>query len=382
MIEITYIGTYATGTLHQMFDTCFLHVCALVSSRVDCYKHSSTFDFIQNKGEQYSFINKVVFHPIKVVSGESRFKVLLKSILSAFQNVHLYLKTPKNRVVVINYNNVFALHMLNIACRISKTKLFIVCHGEMDLLQDDRGGLLAKLNRTILKSFFKKSKIDNNLHFIVLGDSILLNLKDCISNVSFKHFFSINHPYYIESSERKTLRTNDDTLHLGLIGTLSVEKGLKDFMSLVELLEERAVKCEYSIVGRLNTHEYDDFLDKHNILVAWDYLSREEMEKRVSELDCVLYFYPSNSYKLIASGAIFDAISMRIPVVAIRNDYFEYVFKEITFPSFLCNDIKEMASLIESKAFLNYSNNQIDWSSFCPEKVAEQFREILQEIGA
>lgn len=381
MSKITYIGTYATGVLHQMFDTCFLHVCALISSRVDCYKHKSTFDYIKEKGNQYGYIDNIVFHPIHVISGEGRFIDLFKSIIGAFQNVLLYTKCSSEQTVVINYNNIFALRILNLACKRKKTKLFVVCHGEMDLLQDDRGGLLAKLNRKLLKSFFNSCNIAQNFYFIVLGDSILDNLKKCIPTSSYKKFFSINHPYYIENKQIDNRKEDSGELNLGLIGTLSIEKGLDSFMNFVELLEENKVKCHYSIVGRLNTHEYDDFMSRHNIDIAWDYLSREEMEKRVSKLDCVLYFYPSNSYKLIASGAIFDPISMRIPVIAIKNDFFEYVFKEIKYPAYLCDDINAMASVIESKEFINYPESNIDWTAFSPEKVANSFKEILKSIS-
>ena len=381
MWKITYIATYATGVLHQMFDTCFLHVCALVSSRVDCYKHKSTIGFIKEKGNQYGYINDIFFHPIHIISEKGRFSVLFKGIIGAFQNLLLYSKCSSERIVVFNYNNVFALRLLNFACKIKKTKLIVVCHGEMDLLQDDRGGLLAKLNRKILKSFFYHSSIAHNFHFIVLGDSIYKNLKSCIPANSYKHFFSINHPYYIESKPYEHRTKSIRELNLGLIGTLSVEKGLESFMNFVELLDEKQIKCNYSIVGRLNTHDYDDFMNMHNIDIAWNYLSREEMEERVSRLDCVLYFYPSNSYKLIASGAIFDPISMRIPVVAIKNDFFEYVFREIKYPAYLCNDINEMASIIESQVFLQYPDSNIDWSAFSPEKVANCFNEILKSIS-
>lgn len=381
MLKITYIGTYATGVLHQMFDTCFLHVCALVSSHVDCYKHKSTYDFIKEKGNQYGYINNIIFHPIHIISGEGRFKDLFKGIIGAFQNLFLYSKCSSDRTVVINYNNVFALRILNLACKIKKTKLFVVCHGEMDLLQDDRGGLLAKLSRKMLKSFFYNCSIAQDFYFIVLGDSILNNLKNCIPASSYKHFFSINHPYYIESKHFESRSKSFRELNLGLIGTLSIEKGLDSFMSFVELLEEKQIKCHYSIVGRINTHDYDDFMIRHNIDIAWNYLTREEMEERVANLDCVLYFYPSNSYKLIASGAIFDPISMRIPVIAIKNDFFEYVFKEIKYPAYLCDDINTMASVIESKEFVNYPESNIDWSAFSPEKVADRFKEILKSIS-
>lgn len=59
-------------------------------------------------------------------------------------------------------------------------------------------------------------------------------------------------------------------------------------------------------------------------------------------MDCVLFFYPCDTYKLIASGTIFDAISLRKKVIALSTDYFKYVEKETHYPMILVDSLEEM----------------------------------------
>lgn len=61
------------------------------------------------------------------------------------------------------------------------------------------------------------------------------------------------------------------------------------------------------------------------------FVPRDELEARVKKLDFILYLYPTDSYQLMASGAILDALSLQKPIIALKNDYFDYIFLYMYF---------------------------------------------------
>ena len=45
-------------------------------------------------------------------------------------------------------------------------------------------------------------------------------------------------------------------------------------------------------------------------------------------MDCLIYIYPEDKYKLTASGALFDAIDREKIVLSLHNDYFDEIFRK------------------------------------------------------
>ena len=108
-----------------------------------------------------------------------------------------------------------------------------------------------------------------------------------------------------------------------------------------------------------------------------DHVSREELEKRIEELDIILFLYPCNSYKLMASGAILDALSMQKPIIALKNDYFEYIFKKYSAFGYLFDSIDEIIEVLNRKEKLYKSIQE----KLSVDRVSERFKRELVSMG-
>ena len=75
-------------------------------------------------------------------------------------------------------------------------------------------------------------------------------------------------------------------------------------------------------------------------------LLKEDYEELVKKTTYACYPYDTNSYKLTASGAILDAIRYCKPVIYIKNDYFDSVFKNVGNIGFSCNSEEEFIQKI------------------------------------
>lgn len=373
---IAYIGTYAKWEMHQMIDICFLHMCALVADQVVCYKDATTLDYVKQMGEEHGFKDKVKIKKINVFRSKNKYLELLGFIYAAFLNIILLLKNNRKDYIVYNYDNVFSLHIINLLNHLLSKKIVILCHDEMELLITCKGGLFAKIKRKLVRNFFLDRRIDKNIEFIVLGSSILNNLQNYLPKQSFLHFHSIEHPYYfheIKPAEKYTIPKT-----IGLVGVISESKGLNEFITFVDSVSSLNYNVKIKVIGRISTHQYDSFFKEKKVDINWDYLPREEMEEKIEELDYILYFYPTNSYKLIASGAVFDAICMNKPILAIKNDFFEHVLSSIGYPALLVNGVDELVNFIKEQKPLFYNTQEYKGlSMFTPQYNSIILKEIL-----
>ncbi len=112
--------------------------------------------------------------------------------------------------------------------------------------------------------------------------------------------------------------------------------------------------------------------------------NREEFEKILDSFDALVFFYLRTGYKLMASGAIFDAIELGIPIIAVRNDYFEHLFRLHGPLGYLYDDLPSM--LADLPNLLQHDHSDVARNLVAareyhsPEMLATIFRKKLAEI--
>lgn len=369
MQNIIYINSYANKDHHEQFNTILL--LALSSFfEVKIYSgieaKNNMHKILEKNGFERNF-NNIKSTNLFILKGTSKWTVFFRYILGTLYNIYILLSSNKNDILIYNFNNSLSLYFLNKLNFFLKRKILIFCHGEMELLINNEGGFLAKLLRWNLRYFFLKKR-NINISFCVLGDRVIENLKLIIGE-NIKCFYSIDHPYFFNKKTDKNINNNKNIVSFATIGELNIFKGL---YSYINLLEKVNIKDKsFSIIG--NTTDHIEELEKKNIIIKGKnhYLDRKEFENLISNIDYALYFYSSNKYKLTASGAIFDAINARKPIIALENDYFRYLFQKYGNIGYLCKDIDEMAEVInnikkEKKTIFNFDNyiNQLSIDSF------------------
>lgn len=339
MKRLKYVDTYCHGAFHEMFNASLLTLCALAADRVDYTANRHTIDAVTALTKGCTDSAKVHLKRIFVPAGYGRpGPVAARYLLGALRNMWNVVSTPSSVPLIFNYNNAFALRGINWLCRIFGRKVIIFCHGEIELLSPDckeHMGPIARSLQKRLTAFFvrKKGGFASGLRFVVLGDSILSNLERRVSSAAFEKFRTLDHPFLFPADDPAAAagpglhapEKEGPGLALGTIGTMKRAKGLDNLLRFLEVAPDTV---SVKIVGRLEEVSAAE-MARHGIEVSAEgdtFLPREELERRIAELDYVLYFYYPDSYRLIASGAIFDAVAARRPVLALRNDFFDYLF--------------------------------------------------------
>jgi hypothetical protein len=180
----------------------------------------------------------------------------------------------------------------------------------------------------------------NNTTHIVLGENTQKELRKLIPNIAIK---AIDHPYFIQN--KNLIIDNLSTiLNIGTVGFACLFKGSNQIFEL-----------EQNIGSNIQLHHIGKIIDPC-ICVPKDTrvkihggnqpLPPEEFNALIDQLHFCVFFYPQDSYRLTASGAIFDALTHLKPIIAIRNPYFEYIFYKMGNIGYLCDTIDEMTVII------------------------------------
>ncbi|WP_058485668.1 glycosyltransferase family protein [Defluviitalea phaphyphila] len=284
---------------------------------------------------------------------------LLQYIIGVFYDIYYYIKAKEILFLTINPFSLFFIKFLNI---LLKKKVIFVCHGELDSLRKEGLNYFSIYYRfiLILFRFIFNIKINMNIYYIILGESIKNNLLQLNPYYKKLNLIVIDHPYdYSETFFKGIKRENkskNNTIKLGIVGVATKEKNSDKIFELADMFQQeiKDKKLEFTIVGKIkfNIEKYN----KHNVKMPGlgkDLIEREEYERIVNELDYILFFYDKDSYKLIASGSFFDAIKMGKPIISIKNDFFNYYFSKYGDMGYLCDNINDMINVINNLLLKN-----------------------------
>ncbi len=346
--KIRYINSFAAGTQHSVFNRATLKMFAdLRSGDVSVWSVPSSLPpllTVDNADDVRAW------HRLPVGDGTSGFGLALRYIQSAVSNVWLLLRARPDDLVVYNFNNVFSIHAVDLLCRLLNRQVIVFCHNELEYLVN--GGKFKALNKRILTAltrgyFSRRRRPARGLKFIVLGDSILVNLKPLISPELAEVFYSIDHPITpLEDSTRNESHFSG-VVNVGVVGTVNTYKGGEELADIVSAVGSHS-QVRFSVIGTVQG-------DAAQLRSAGIVLPAEpsrpvpepEFSEAVGALDFILLLYPADTYRLIASGAVLEALRFGKPVIAYRTAYFEYLFRKFGAFGYLVDTRDEMIDVLK-----------------------------------
>lgn len=349
-MKIIYINSFSTKNHHEEVNSALVIMLSYIYKDIKCYTTSSSLEFL--KKNLHTRIN-IKYKPIFSISGSSRISELLRYFFSSIWNLVILFTSDREDLLFYNFNNVFSSKLINYFSGLLNRKVVVVMHGELEyILQDYQNK--SFINRLFI--FLTKNYISATSKFyvkhIVLGDCIKNNLEKLnVSQTFINSIFSIDHPCLNTNRNWIDKDNNKNKINLGTIGSLNRYKGLERYLQLVSRCTNP--KITFSVVGRI----FGDLKRFKELRITTPInsnksLSKDEFSLKVKELDYLLFFYNSNSYKLTASGALIDSIKYQIPFISLSNDYFDYMQQKYGPFGHIFEDLTSMESFINDNDFI------------------------------
>ncbi len=306
----------------------------------------------------------------------------MRYIVSFLHNLRFLLFAPAHVTLIYNYTNPLFLKTADVLNKLLRRKVLVTCHGEMNWLRTKK--CYSSRERWV-RSFFLSKTLSpcKNIYYLVLGDSILRNLRLLLSPNFQNRFLSVDHPY-IGSAAAGCNRTDRKKIRIGTIGIPAGNKGIEAVIRLAAAARQKKV-YEFSINGYLG-HIGDKLTEIRaagiDVPDTVEFLSREELSSRIGKLDYALFVYPPEEYMLTASGSILDAINYEKPVLSLKNDYFCYLFEKFGAFGVLFDSIDEMIEALYAEDFVLPSPDRFDFDALkrrlSPESIAVELQNTLR----
>ena len=290
---------------------------------------------------------RVSYHNIIQVKG-GKAKHIIRELFALYNLIKLAIFCRENNVSVLILLYMYPpSHYVFELVReyfFSGQKVFIVLHGEVGWINETQIKH-RKICGYLLKLALELKKKDNNLKYIALGEVIKQNILINV-NVQQELLISIDHPYIYSPILPRCPRLKP--LSLASIGTADITRNVHLIFEVGNKYNKyiTAGLLKLDIIGPINS-DIDKYVNQYvSYSKTGEKLSRAEYEKKILDIDYALFFRHNNQYTMRASGALFDALQFEKPIIAIKNDYFEYYFKQFGNIGYLCETIEQLYQII------------------------------------
>ena len=360
---------WAHGEAHLEFNKAFLQTLSYLYDKIIFLGDKNHIQYLN----KIKYKTEILLYPCNITD----YHTLKGKVLSVFREVLNIKKIKKMSQGADIYFSYGAAHSMLIAERFLKNKkVFYIQHGQIETIT--RKQHIYNINYYLPMAL---NNLPANHYIIVLGDFIKKNLESAIPKLIGK-IIAIDHPFI--KTNIVINKTGFNKIKIGTIGVGTKDKGIEQLNEISLFIKKNNLDIQVNHIGRI----FDDvILDKKMICCPFSsnkLIPRNDFINKIAELDYILFLYPQNSYKFTASGAIFDAFLLGKPIIALQNDYFNYLFEKAGSVGFLLDNIESL-----KQKLLELPNPNTDFYKemsklsckalevFSPEKIAEELRPYL-----
>lgn len=195
--------------------------------------------------------------------------------------------------------------------------------------------------------FIFRVAYNKRVNYLVLGDSIKENLIRYMPKLK-SQIISIDIPYLFNQAIIKS-KGRSQSIKFAAIGSGSNKNTHIYFQMAKEIVEKETIlKPEFYLIGQIVDPKLSAMLSICPVKVPSkdSAMSMERYQEVLNSIDYAVFLFNSDALRLCGSAALFDAFAALKPIIATKNDYFQYYFNKMGNIGFLCNDIKQVKSRI------------------------------------
>lgn len=355
--HIYLIDQTSEGNHHMVFNTALVKVLSLIHKDIP-FIYYGTPSSIQSIKSLLSTdeINSIQFRNIQYSFAPNSFalKILnygLKEIKRMFNFIQIFNKSSSEDLIVLSVTTFTSFLGFKFLKLCYQTPTIAVLHGDVDFVYNSKD-LLSKINGIFHKIIFKIPA--RNFRYLTLNK---IEKKILVADGYLKNdeVYEIEHPF-LNIKEAENTHIPQLPLKLGHIGSMEIERKNSHYTFLLaekakSLIQDH--KVQFKSIGLMTPGLKPYKNDLVELIVgnqsddSPQYLSREQYEIELENLDYILFFYPPTEYIFRASGAVVDFLAKNKPIICLKHPLFEYMFDKAGNIGFMCEDIDAIYKLLE-----------------------------------
>ncbi|NIJ51564.1 hypothetical protein [Dyadobacter arcticus] len=200
----------------------------------------------------------------------------------------------------------------------------IVIHGELESVRFNKHFVNKIWGYFLTKAFALQKPV---VQYIILGQSIFENLVKTVPSFKRQKAFILDHPYPFE--EKPLKRPSEGKVVFSSLGVATLAKDSQYLFEVAGRAHQLgfAGNVKFNVCGKVYKNMEPYLNDFVHYKANHESLSRDEFDTLLCESDFAVFYYNNVHYSLCPSGAFWDAINAEIPLLFVKNDYFDYYAK-------------------------------------------------------
>jgi len=332
------------GFAHEKFNSAFLYGISLAypEEKIVFFAEKNHIETVkENLNRDNKVLKNVVYKKIKLPSPPYMIKYLF--------NYAEEVNCKKVMFLSICTNHLYAVKLLlrniykDIQCG-------IVVHGGLEEIKC-KPGFFKMIRVWPYLQWFTNALIffkDANIKYLVLSKVIYDNLSEYVDEKLHKKFTYIDLPYIFSHKQKKEF--SKGKLVFATIG----HSNYKAMMKLLNILKKPLDGVENSgyeirIIGsiprrRLKILKNIGFV---NCVSPRKKLTREQIDFYAKDVDYFIFLYGFNSYELSVSGAFFDALYYKTPIISLKNPCMQHYNGICGDIGYMCDTMEEVSNVLK-----------------------------------
>ncbi len=194
----------------------------------------------------------------------------------------------------------------------------------------------------------------------------------------------LGHPILEEEQDQcKSNRTIGQPIRIGFAGNATVSKGFPEFIALADTIT-KSNPTEYEFHAFSYLHESCKNVDQSNLKTpAKNGLKRSEFISNLDSMDFIFAWHSDEYYSLAASGIMYDAINLGIPLIARKTAQIQYLEAQGMPIALHFEDLADVITILtaqppQQKQYEKLLNGlNLARNTLTTEKLASDLRQIL-----
>jgi hypothetical protein len=335
------------GLVHSKVNAAYILLCgdAFPNEEIVFYGETEHISIIRNQLTYYSI--NIQYVAIDIPRGGqsyiNRFILEVKNVFRIITNP----KSTRSNILLLSITSATLLAVKFFEL-FSQRRVFIVIHGILDKVNRKPANLFERLFWFKLYLIYCNRK---RIKYIFLGQFIESNILALFPKLE-PFSSALDLPYDLTKPVDENSRNSSNIL-FGCAGVAAISKGSHLFFELakdISVMPESS-NTKFIYIGQFVDIEMNRYVNEFVDLPSKDEpLDSLSYQAHFLGVDFLVLFYPKDSYRLTFSGVFMDAVKFETPIIAIRNDFFDYYFAKYGEMGWLCSDYHEILKLVHKLA--------------------------------
>jgi hypothetical protein len=229
--------------------------------------------------------------------------------------------------------------------RLLKVPVYFFLHGEVEFLFVKELSFVNKIRVKFYKLFL--SHLGDHSKVLALSDLVKTKLVE-EGYLAANKIILIDHPLVPTQHIEKPISEN--IVIFGHIGIAIKKKKSALFFELSKfhVNEIRKGSAEFRLIGKIEQELLAEDIGAVKMVTENNgKLMQAEYEQSITDIDYAIFTFTGDNYVYRASGSVTDAINFIKPIIALKHDYFNYLFQTAGNIGFLCDDINSLNALLK-----------------------------------